>query len=198
MQHPAKAALSHGLMILLCQLVRNTVLQLSHPTTRLAHLCPLRFSVFATHTRHIHASPAMGKRTRTTTLEPLPEKPMPEYSSDVTVDGKEYTAITEGLATVLFPKRAVKIDKQGVEYEVQGEVFYNPIQQFNRDLSVLAIKTFADVYLGEKKARAERKKKSTGGRYVPVGSGGGSLLEIIMGSGVRERCRCRGDGSAGA
>ena len=105
----------------------------------------------------------MGKRTRTVNLEPLPANPTPAYSSDVTVDGTEYTAIKEGLATVLFPKRATKIDKQGREFEVQGEVFYNPIQQFNRDLSVLGIKTFAQIYLGEKKAKVDRRRKHGGG-----------------------------------
>ncbi|KAI5799615.1 N2,N2-dimethylguanosine tRNA methyltransferase-domain-containing protein [Pyronema domesticum] len=99
----------------------------------------------------------MGKRLRTATQEPLPQKPTPAYSSDVTYEGIDYTAIKEGLATVLFPKRSVKKDKHGKEYEVVGEVFYNPIQQFNRDLSVLAIKTFADIW-GEEKSKKGRKK----------------------------------------
>ncbi|KAF8537183.1 N2,N2-dimethylguanosine tRNA methyltransferase-domain-containing protein [Trichophaea hybrida] len=100
----------------------------------------------------------MGKRSRTANQEPLPEKPTPANSSTVTVEGKEYTAVKEGLATVLFPKRALKKDKNGQEFEVNGEVFYNPIQQFNRDLSVLAIKTFAEIFLGEKQLKLERKK----------------------------------------
>lgn len=58
---------------------------------------------------------------------------------------KQYTAITEGKATILFPGG--------------GEVFYNPIQNFNRDLSVLAIKTFGEVYLKEKEERRAKRRK---------------------------------------
>jgi tRNA G26 N,N-dimethylase Trm1 len=38
-----------------------------------------------------------------------------------------FELLTEGKATVLHPK---------------GQVFYNPIQQFNRDMSILTIKHF--------------------------------------------------------
>ena len=58
---------------------------------------------------------------------------------------KQYTAITEGKATILFPGG--------------GEVFYNPIQDFNRDLSVLAIKTFGEVYLKEREERKVKRRK---------------------------------------
>ena len=37
------------------------------------------------------------------------------------VESSEFTTVTEGKATILFPK---------------DHVFYNPVQQFNRDLSV--------------------------------------------------------------
>lgn len=88
----------------------------------------------------------------------LPSKPVPQSSKDITLDdGKAYTAVTEGLATVLFPKITVKKDKAGNDVEVKGEVFYNPIQQFNRDLSVLTIKTFGDMFLEEKKEKKEQK-----------------------------------------
>ncbi|RPB17038.1 TRM-domain-containing protein [Morchella conica CCBAS932] len=88
----------------------------------------------------------------------LLSKPVPQSSKDITLDdGKAYTAVTEGLATVLFPKITVKKDKAGNDVEVKGEVFYNPIQQFNRDLSVLTIKTFGDMFLEEKKEKKEQK-----------------------------------------
>jgi len=121
----------------------------------------------------------MGKRTRTVTLEPIPEKPLPASSKDVTVDGSDYTAITEGCATVLFPKSTVKRDEKGREVEVKGEVFYNPIQQFNRDLSVLAIKNFAEIYLGEKKSKRGRGgvKKRWVGVTVAKGEGGTNAID---------------------
>jgi tRNA (guanine26-N2/guanine27-N2)-dimethyltransferase len=100
----------------------------------------------------------MGKRSHSTHQDPLPQNPMPASSEDVVLDGIEYTAIKEGLATVLFPKKTFKTDKHGREVEIAGGVFYNPIQQFNRDLSVLAVKTFSEIYSAEKQAKAEKKK----------------------------------------
>lgn len=46
--------------------------------------------------------------------------------------------IKEGSATIKFPK---------------GEVFYNPVQQLNRDLSIIAINCFSEDYLALKKKR---------------------------------------------
>lgn len=55
-----------------------------------------------------------------------------------------YTTIKEGLAHILVPfgvptSTDPKLSKEDAQKQ---QVFYNPIQQFNRDLSVLAIKTF--------------------------------------------------------
>jgi tRNA G26 N,N-dimethylase Trm1 len=47
-------------------------------------------------------------------------------------DAWEY--ITEGQCTVMFPK---------------GEVFYNPVQVLNRDLSILFIQLFAELKQAE-------------------------------------------------
>jgi tRNA (guanine26-N2/guanine27-N2)-dimethyltransferase len=41
-----------------------------------------------------------------------------------------FTSITEGKATILFP--------------TDNGVFYNPVQQFNRDLSIAAIRCWAE------------------------------------------------------
>lgn len=46
--------------------------------------------------------------------------------------GNEYTIITEGKADILYP--------------IHHQVFYNPVQQFNRDISILSIKLFIDDY----------------------------------------------------
>lgn len=110
----------------------------------------------------------MGKRSRGADGTPLPSKPLPKNLRNVTVDGRAYTAITEGLATVLFPGAIRKIDRYGKEYETPGEVFYNPVQQFNRDLSVIAIKKFGENFLSERRAKLEagstkRKRKSRDG-----------------------------------
>lgn len=63
-------------------------------------------------------------------------------SSDGIPDAKAYDdnlmdQITEGRATILFPKA--------------NKVFYNHIQQFNRDISILGIRAWSELYESEKK-----------------------------------------------
>ncbi|KAK2018185.1 N2,N2-dimethylguanosine tRNA methyltransferase [Colletotrichum eremochloae] len=63
----------------------------------------------------------------------------------ITYDGKNYRGITEGKATILVP----------AEVEQKGQqVFYNPIQQFNRDLSVLAMRAYGQEVVERKAAQA--------------------------------------------
>ena len=64
----------------------------------------------------------------------------------VEYDGKEYGTVKEGKAVILVPQGAKIGEDRG---EVQ-QVFYNPIQQYNRDLSVLAIKTYAELNIEKK------------------------------------------------
>jgi len=58
----------------------------------------------------------------------------------------DYNTITEGAATILFPKA--------------NDVFYNPIQHFNRDMSTAAIKTWQKQFLKEKKQKMNRKNNN--------------------------------------
>ncbi|KAI1014632.1 hypothetical protein LB503_003663 [Fusarium chuoi] len=69
----------------------------------------------------------------------------------VTVEGKEFRTVTEGKATILVPQGAKIGEDRG---EVQ-QVFYNPIQQYNRDLSVLAIKTYGEMSLEKRREQFE-------------------------------------------
>ncbi|KAI5778933.1 N2,N2-dimethylguanosine tRNA methyltransferase-domain-containing protein [Geopyxis carbonaria] len=101
----------------------------------------------------------MGKRTQTAHQQPLPQKPSPTVSFDATHNGSQYFAVKEGLATLLFPKIKISTGKDGVAKEVQGDVFYNPIQQFNRDMSVLAIKTFGEMFISEKESGKQPRKQ---------------------------------------
>ncbi|KAL8947230.1 MAG: hypothetical protein Q9222_006466 [Ikaeria aurantiellina] len=64
----------------------------------------------------------------------------PSRTDEVTYNGNQYSIIREGLADILNP-RSVQSTKGG---STKQSVFYNPIQQFNRDLSVLAIRVFAE------------------------------------------------------
>ncbi|OOF94459.1 hypothetical protein ASPCADRAFT_208138 [Aspergillus carbonarius ITEM 5010] len=78
-------------------------------------------------------------------------------------DGTEYRAVKEGLAYILNPPAqaaASKATKKDLKADDQSQsVFYNPIQQFNRDLSVLAIRAYGEHVLALKKQKAERKKQ---------------------------------------
>lgn len=73
----------------------------------------------------------------------------------VDVDGIQFRTVTEGLATILVPQGAKVGEDRG---EVQ-EVFYNPIQQYNRDLSVLAIRTYGEEALEKRKGRNQTKRE---------------------------------------
>lgn len=77
-------------------------------------------------------------------------------------DGKTVRIVREGKATILVPQSA---EVKGNRDQVQ-QVFYNPIQQYNRDLSILAIKTFGEQSLRSKlqayqssKNRLSKKRK---------------------------------------
>ncbi|KAF8928341.1 RNA methyltransferase tRNA(m5U54)methyltransferase [Dissophora ornata] len=54
-----------------------------------------------------------------------------------------FKKVTEGKATILFPDT--------------NEVFYNPIQEFNRDISIAAIRTWDEIFQEERSARRAEK-----------------------------------------
>ncbi|GAM88000.1 hypothetical protein ANO11243_060290 [Dothideomycetidae sp. 11243] len=85
----------------------------------------------------------------------------PAAGQTVEHEGISYTTIKEGLAHILVPPEAKtitnpKADKQDGDEKAQN-VFYNPIQQFNRDLSVLAIRAFSEDFAQRRTQRAEKK-----------------------------------------
>lgn len=87
-----------------------------------------------------------------------------ETPSTVQYNGKDYEIVKEGLAEILYPltKTAPKANKAGKGGENKSQaVFYNPIQQFNRDLSVLAIKAFSEELSVIRRARHERRLQKT-------------------------------------
>ncbi|RUS21827.1 hypothetical protein BC937DRAFT_91357 [Endogone sp. FLAS-F59071] len=75
----------------------------------------------------------------------------PSHNATSPIDISLFNTISEGSATILFPKN--------------NEVFYNPVQQFNRDMSIAAIRIWSKIYLEEKREKVEKKKKNrTAGR----------------------------------
>lgn len=85
----------------------------------------------------------------------------PQAGQTINHEGKEYTTIQEGLAYILVPKGTPtsmdpKLSKEDTQKQ---QVFYNPIQQFNRDLSVLAIKTFGEDLVERRRQKREQQRK---------------------------------------
>ncbi|KAK0704228.1 S-adenosyl-L-methionine-dependent methyltransferase [Apiosordaria backusii] len=61
-----------------------------------------------------------------------------------------YTTVKEGLAHILVPEQKDAKDGQEVQ-----QVFYNPIQQFNRDLTVLTLRAYGKEKMQQKQAASE-------------------------------------------
>ncbi|KAM0277134.1 hypothetical protein ACHAQH_006028 [Verticillium albo-atrum] len=72
----------------------------------------------------------------------------------VTYDGKDYDVIQEGRAKILVPGGM----KENKDKDAQ-QVFYNPIQQFNRDLSVLAIRAYGEEVIAKRRLHPGAKRK---------------------------------------
>lgn len=94
----------------------------------------------------------------------------PQAGQNITHDGKTYTTIKEGLAHILVPhgiptSTDPKLSKEDTQRQ---QVFYNPIQQFNRDLTVLAIKTFGQDLVQRKQLRHEQFRKKGERRKVRI------------------------------
>ncbi|KAJ4378177.1 RNA methyltransferase tRNA(m5U54)methyltransferase [Neocucurbitaria cava] len=85
----------------------------------------------------------------------------PKAGQNISHEDKEYTTIKEGLAHILVPQGVpTSTDpKLSKEDSQKQQVFYNPIQQFNRDLSVLAIKTYGQDSIARKLQRHEQAMK---------------------------------------
>ncbi|KAJ5295106.1 hypothetical protein N7508_009927 [Penicillium antarcticum] len=90
-----------------------------------------------------------------------------ETPSQVEFKGTEYNVIKEGLAHILNPpaqEAASKGPKKFLKEEDQSQsVFYNPIQQFNRDLSVLAIRAYGEHAMDLRKKKTDQKMKKRAG-----------------------------------
>ncbi|KAF9870346.1 N2, N2-dimethylguanosine tRNA methyltransferase [Colletotrichum karsti] len=83
----------------------------------------------------------------------------------ITYDGKDFKGVKEGKATILVPVEAA--GKEGKQ-----QVFYNPIQQFNRDLSVLAIRAYGEEVI-QRKATHPASKRKEKKRRRPAGDESG-------------------------
>ncbi|KAK0637188.1 S-adenosyl-L-methionine-dependent methyltransferase [Bombardia bombarda] len=109
--------------------------------------------------------------------------------------GKRYTTVKEGLAYILVPEaeeeeKSKSRDGQGVQ-----QVFYNPIQQFNRDLTVLAIRAYGkeriehkqvasqsrnDKFSEKKRKRLDQKQEERASRKAQKVSENSTASEIAL------------------
>jgi tRNA G26 N,N-dimethylase Trm1 len=95
----------------------------------------------------------------------------------VEIDISDFKPVTEGKATILFPK--------------SGEVFYNPVQEFNRDLSIsglrcnlpqcvlltkTVIQAFQRTFYAESEAKRVRKEQERQRRSEEAASKGERAL----------------------
>ncbi|KAL4911872.1 S-adenosyl-L-methionine-dependent methyltransferase [Aspergillus aurantiobrunneus] len=86
--------------------------------------------------------------------------------------GKEYRVIREGQAYILKPPAetaATQATRRDLKPEDESQtVFYNPIQQFNRDLTVLAIRVYGEHVMALNRQKKDKRKRtaqrSAGGR----------------------------------
>jgi tRNA (guanine26-N2/guanine27-N2)-dimethyltransferase len=79
-------------------------------------------------------------------------------------DGKQYTTVQEGLAFILIPPETPLLtDPNATSHGSQDiqSVFYNPIQQYNRDLTVLAIRAFGEDYIAANEKRFRNRKEAS-------------------------------------
>ncbi|OJJ08966.1 hypothetical protein ASPVEDRAFT_48089 [Aspergillus versicolor CBS 583.65] len=82
-------------------------------------------------------------------------------------DGKEYRIIREGRAYILKPPAetaATQATRRDLKPEDASQtVFYNPIQQFNRDLTVLALRVYGEHVMALNKVKNEKRKRKAQG-----------------------------------
>jgi tRNA (guanine26-N2/guanine27-N2)-dimethyltransferase len=106
-------------------------------------------------------------QSRTMTSEARRIEDQPAAGQLVDDNGKRYTTVQEGGAYILVPESAkLAADQKDIRNKdgpVQS-VFYNPIQQFNRDLTILAIKAYGEDIIEKKKAKIESKRQFQAGK----------------------------------
>ncbi|KIX02662.1 N2,N2-dimethylguanosine tRNA methyltransferase [Rhinocladiella mackenziei CBS 650.93] len=101
------------------------------------------------------------------------------------IDGKKYRDVHEGSASVLAPYGQQELKQGRNNDEGSQAVFYNPIQQFNRDLSVLAITVYGEGAVLEKERRYNQ-KNARHGKNKKHNRNQQSPAEVQIGNGSEE------------
>lgn len=106
--------------------------------------------------------------TMNTNVKSIDDAPAP--GQKIEWQGKGYTTVQEGRAYILVPETETENKKDTVNANAGPvrTVFYNPIQQFNRDLTVLAINAYGEELIEARKKKFEfRAKKNAAKKKKP-------------------------------
>lgn len=120
-----------------------------------------------------------------TTKHPLnPSNPTTNFK------GKSYDVVREGLAEILNPRGTEESESAPNQNVPKTQtVFYNPIQQFNRDLTVLAIRAFGNDIAAIREARksagpGSRRGKKRKRENEEEPSSNGNQPNLAVGDGI--------------
>lgn len=134
-------------------------------------LCPLTWSIQRLRVRHVsqftNLKCTVNFAIRTMASEAQSISSAPAENQTIVHDGQQYTTVREGRAFILVPETASKDDGPKKAANKAGEVqqvFYNPIQQFNRDLTVLALKAYGEEVVEKRKHALEQRMNSWAGK----------------------------------
>ncbi|XP_047532537.1 probable tRNA (guanine(26)-N(2))-dimethyltransferase isoform X1 [Vanessa atalanta] len=106
---------------------------------------------------------------------------------------KQFSTIMkmEAAATVNLDKKCIKEGQAEIHLTTE-KVFYNPVQEFNRDLSIAVLSVFTQDYKAEKIAKGRKNVKNLSENIVKdaVGTGGNievpvTILEALSATGLR-------------
>lgn len=110
-------------------------------------------------------------------------------TSEITRDGKTFNVVKEGLAEILTPKPPPKDGSHAHERPKVQDVFYNPVQQFNRDLTVLAIRAFGGDLALTRGTRGHKRKRGSEDNAEPTSSSTSRfpfrILDALSATGLR-------------
>ncbi|XP_076309693.1 tRNA methyltransferase 1 isoform X2 [Tachypleus tridentatus] len=119
----------------------------------------------------LHSSPAMDDVKNVCVSSELSTADLDRPS--VFIDKTPYTVVTEGKAEVLFPST--------------HDVFYNPVQEFNRDMSIGVIKSYLEACTQNTSKNSgidvEKSEQEYGGKQKPKARV--TVLEALAASGLR-------------
>ncbi|XP_059045805.1 tRNA (guanine(26)-N(2))-dimethyltransferase-like [Achroia grisella] len=82
-------------------------------------------------------------------------------------------------STDVIPNKTIKEGQAEICLTTE-KVFYNPVQEFNRDLSIAVLSIFTDDYKTENRAKAEKKTKKDGQMDIDI-----TILEALSATGLR-------------